>query len=802
MRHVTDRPSLKLPFGAFTDLLLHTVVFITLIHSCGGQSRVFGQSQPIVAMVGDDVILPCHLDPVVNAFDMLLEWARPDLDPRFILVRRNGVELESKKHPSFQGRTSVFTEELKHGNASLKLSRVKVSDEGRYRCFILGLLKESTVQLVVGAVSSPAVQVTKNSSEVLLECESKGWYPEPEVFWLDSEGNLLPAAPTETVRGPDELYTVSSRVTVEERHGSIFTCRVTQKKINQTRETHLHVPENKNRRPEDGPEQSEEQKTVTPGGDNTRFQVVVEGEEERAPLMAGREEEKHVDKRGEEDITSQSEPKDQLMTGPEPVKDTESAAGGSETKETNLLILTERETQQTQDMKGGQVTADQEEREQEPTVTPVKDDSGLQMVFVKQPPNLHTDQELQKEEETQQEPVSDVDEKEIKKKKKKKKNRQKKGGSGWTDQKREKENQREHIQLKEDAQREESIRKLQSEIKREEEKDEVEPKRGSSKHLLKDEKQKRSKAEPEKKTEREGEEKLSNKTKKRENVRNQKQQSNQQSEETDAKKDENNFPSASRDGPERPDLQKHQGTVERKKHELHGENGLKEEKEPEEKTERKQEGTKDQPEESNKGRQVESKDLQADIDETMAEGMHMDEKDRVSEQPNESMKAEGKERWEEGSEKDKEAYKHGTQRTNEKIQKLLKGGEEENQQDVQDYERGVQKPEELQQEPRKILRPRRNVKQRIKQQKQTQEDELHEDQQQRVRKRKQVEEDSRQEEDYSQMLKQCQEEQNEDQMEIEEAHQELNYESHEMLDLEQDQEHICYREQEEVMMTD
>nr|XP_029131730.1 butyrophilin subfamily 2 member A1-like isoform X1 [Labrus bergylta] len=85
--------------------------------------------------------------------------------------------------------------------------------------------------------------MTKNNSGVLLECESADWYPEPEMFWLDGEGNLLSAEPTETVRGPDGLYTVSSRVTVEKRHGRKFTCRVTQRKINQTREKHLTIPD-------------------------------------------------------------------------------------------------------------------------------------------------------------------------------------------------------------------------------------------------------------------------------------------------------------------------------------------------------------------------------------------------------------------------------------------------------------------------------------------------------------------------------------------------------------------------------
>lgn len=80
---------------------------------------------------------------------------------------------------------------------------------------------------------------TSNGS-VLLQCAAKGWYPEPEVVWLDGEGDHVPAGPAETLRGPDGLYAASSSLTVEKRGGN-FTCRVQQKTTNQTRETHLQV---------------------------------------------------------------------------------------------------------------------------------------------------------------------------------------------------------------------------------------------------------------------------------------------------------------------------------------------------------------------------------------------------------------------------------------------------------------------------------------------------------------------------------------------------------------------------------
>ncbi|XP_039677314.1 butyrophilin subfamily 3 member A2-like isoform X2 [Perca fluviatilis] len=233
-----------LPLQAPLRPLRLLVVYLHLIHSCRGQSQLIGPSQPIVATVGDDVILPCSLEPTEDVAAKTLEWTRSDLNPIFVLVWRAGQDYVQIKHPSFKGRTWLFPDELKHGNISLKLSKVKPSDAGRYKCYIPKLNTEYFVDLVVGAVSLPVMSlagIDEATRGVVLQCESKGWCPEPEVLWLDGEGNLLSAGPTETARGPDDLYTVSSRVTVEKRHSNRFTCRVQQKDTNQTRETEIHV---------------------------------------------------------------------------------------------------------------------------------------------------------------------------------------------------------------------------------------------------------------------------------------------------------------------------------------------------------------------------------------------------------------------------------------------------------------------------------------------------------------------------------------------------------------------------------
>nr|XP_029137328.1 uncharacterized protein LOC110000077 [Labrus bergylta] len=229
--------------GDFRALVVmqHSLLLFILTYSCGGHSQVIGSSQPIVAIVGDDVILPCQLEPAVDAREMAVEWARPDLKPKYVFLWRDGTELQQDKHPMYKGRTSLSEEKLRCGDISLKLTEVKLSDSGAYRCIVPATKKEYVIKLTAGSVSLPTMSISKASSGVDLQCKSEGWYPEPEVLWLDGEGNLLSAGSTEIIRGPNDLYTVSSRVTVERRHNNMFTCRVTQNNINQTRETLIHV---------------------------------------------------------------------------------------------------------------------------------------------------------------------------------------------------------------------------------------------------------------------------------------------------------------------------------------------------------------------------------------------------------------------------------------------------------------------------------------------------------------------------------------------------------------------------------
>nr|XP_046237048.1 butyrophilin subfamily 3 member A1-like [Scatophagus argus] len=225
----------------FRMLLLLCTNSLILKSSGDGSISSF---QPITALMGDDVILPCGLKNPTDVSSKTVVWTKPSLDPLFIHVYQSGRLVHQVQHPSYRYRTTLFEDQLLNGNVSLKLLRVKISDAGTYVCSIQLMEMKASVLLIVGAASSPVIDLANfdgDDGRWVLRCQSSGWRPQPELSWLDSEGHVLPAGPTQTLRGPGDLYSVNSTATVGKKNGNRFTCRVQQKHINQMRETHVQL---------------------------------------------------------------------------------------------------------------------------------------------------------------------------------------------------------------------------------------------------------------------------------------------------------------------------------------------------------------------------------------------------------------------------------------------------------------------------------------------------------------------------------------------------------------------------------
>ncbi|XP_062865603.1 butyrophilin-like protein 2 [Trichomycterus rosablanca] len=231
-------------YSGETDLLWHgggsaaemkCVCFMILFfhHAFSETFRLVGPDVPLYAVTGSDLVLPCLIEPKTSAVDMRVEWFRPDTENSIVHLYKDHTVINSGQSPAYKGRTALSDEMLEKGDASLLLNNVKVSDEGKYKCYIVAetWYDDFTVQVKVEAVGTePLITLESfdHSGGFSLLCESKNWWPEPEVLWLGDEGINLSGGVTETHRD-GEFFSVQRRITVLNGDAGRFYCRVQQR---------------------------------------------------------------------------------------------------------------------------------------------------------------------------------------------------------------------------------------------------------------------------------------------------------------------------------------------------------------------------------------------------------------------------------------------------------------------------------------------------------------------------------------------------------------------------------------------
>lgn len=116
-----------------------------------------------MAAPGDEVVLPCRVEPAVDVVGLTVEWTKPDRPPdpddelsqyRYVHLYRDTREVLDMKISSYEMRTMLFVDELRRGNVSLRITNVTLEDKGRYRCHLPKLQSQtrfSHLELFVGA---------------------------------------------------------------------------------------------------------------------------------------------------------------------------------------------------------------------------------------------------------------------------------------------------------------------------------------------------------------------------------------------------------------------------------------------------------------------------------------------------------------------------------------------------------------------------------------------------------------------------------------------------------------------------
>ncbi|XP_073324030.1 V-set domain-containing T-cell activation inhibitor 1-like [Pagrus major] len=123
--------------------------------SCSGETSAAGDGVKVVVKEDDDAVLPCSLSTKEDITGKLFDWKKDGQKEVFMydsgIHYNNGL---SGQDEQFKGRVSHFQDQLKNGDASIKITKTKMADSGNYSCIFPRPEPRQTfnIELVVGQV--------------------------------------------------------------------------------------------------------------------------------------------------------------------------------------------------------------------------------------------------------------------------------------------------------------------------------------------------------------------------------------------------------------------------------------------------------------------------------------------------------------------------------------------------------------------------------------------------------------------------------------------------------------------------
>ncbi|XP_014382324.1 butyrophilin subfamily 3 member A2-like [Alligator sinensis] len=208
------------------------------------QFTVIGSANPITAMVGEDVILPCYLSPKMSAENMKVTWLRPQFSS---VVHRywEGKDQLGLQKQGYEGRTELLKDNIQDGNVTLRILNIRPFDQGQYNCLVDdGTVSEQAVlELKVKALGSdPLISVEDyKDGGIQVVCRSAGWFPEPQMSWRNLAGQLLPSASEIKSQGDDGLYKTENYFVIRENSNQSLSCSIIGAHQDPEKKSTIHI---------------------------------------------------------------------------------------------------------------------------------------------------------------------------------------------------------------------------------------------------------------------------------------------------------------------------------------------------------------------------------------------------------------------------------------------------------------------------------------------------------------------------------------------------------------------------------
>ncbi|XP_069491870.1 V-set domain-containing T-cell activation inhibitor 1 [Ambystoma mexicanum] len=212
-------------FWSMIAIIIILVGLIALIIGFGvsGNNSNTVKASTSVGRIGDDGILQCTFTPDIKQNNIIL-WEKQGISG-IVHLYDNGKDLLKEQNDDFTDRTELFPTQVGTGNASLKLSDVKLEDAGTYVCTVTTSAGKASGKMDFKVGYYSEVVVTSPRDGMLL-CESEAWYPQPTVSWINatSGANLTQDADYTPETGLDIAWMVNSELNITRE--SQYTCVV------------------------------------------------------------------------------------------------------------------------------------------------------------------------------------------------------------------------------------------------------------------------------------------------------------------------------------------------------------------------------------------------------------------------------------------------------------------------------------------------------------------------------------------------------------------------------------------------
>ncbi|KAH1181118.1 hypothetical protein KIL84_002052 [Mauremys mutica] len=225
---------------------VHILTFLQMPHLISGQFKIIPPQNPVIAIIGEGVVLPCQLTTRNNAETITVQWILSRDSEKIDVSTYDGPNKAKSQDERYRGRTQFFQTEFQAGNVSLNLKDVIVSDKGKYTCSVsLGTwYDEVVVELDVTARGGESSIFMEDYADqgIGLTCRSEGWFPEPQVLWLDSKGQNRPEKPTtiNTKTGAG-IYNIESAINIEPGSDNEVSCKIINNILKTASESRVRI---------------------------------------------------------------------------------------------------------------------------------------------------------------------------------------------------------------------------------------------------------------------------------------------------------------------------------------------------------------------------------------------------------------------------------------------------------------------------------------------------------------------------------------------------------------------------------